>query len=279
MQHYSSTALTDIGKPAGGANITVRVAGTLTNASIFSDDGVTLKSNPFTANNLGQFDFYAASGKYDITITGAAITAYTLTSQVIFDPFEAVAQDTPVWWSGNVALNTTGQGGMWAVSIAMPRALGAFPVVNAANEVRVFQFVLPYKVIIGRVSVLIFTGSPATGDVGIYDINGNRLLYTGGFSTASSGPLSTPVVGGPITLNPGFYYFAQTNSSIQPLWIVSGGLSGTQDSQLVRVFNASGTKGIGLAANSAAGGVLPGTLGVITSDQAVPENAVAVFER
>lgn len=94
MQHYSSSALTDLGKPAGGASITVKVAGTMTNASIFSDDGVTAKSNPFTANNLGQFDFYAASGKYDISIAGTQITTYTLTSQVLFDPFEQTVADT-----------------------------------------------------------------------------------------------------------------------------------------------------------------------------------------
>src|SRR5579859_2548481 len=94
MQHYSSQAFTDIGKPAGGGTITVKVAGSNTNATIYSDDGIMVKSNPFVTNNLGQFDFYAASGKYDITVTGTQITTYTLPNQVLFDPFEQTAADT-----------------------------------------------------------------------------------------------------------------------------------------------------------------------------------------
>jgi hypothetical protein len=94
MQHYSSQAFTDIGKPAGGASIAVKLAGTNTNATIYSDDGVTLKSNPFVTNSLGQFDFYAASGKYDITVSGTQITTFTLANQVVFDPFEQNSADT-----------------------------------------------------------------------------------------------------------------------------------------------------------------------------------------
>jgi hypothetical protein len=95
MQHYSSQAFTDIGKPAGGASIAVKLAGTSTNATIYSDDGVTVKSNPFVTNSLGQFDFYAASGKYDITVSGTQITTFTLANQVVFDPFEVNIGDAP----------------------------------------------------------------------------------------------------------------------------------------------------------------------------------------
>lgn len=102
MQHYSSQVFTDIGKPAGGATITVRPAGSGTNATIYSDDGVTVKSNPFQTNNLGQFDFYAPSGKYDITVTGAQITTYTLPNQVVFDPFEVSSGDTVLTLKGTL---------------------------------------------------------------------------------------------------------------------------------------------------------------------------------
>jgi hypothetical protein len=97
MQHYSSQAFTDVGKPAGGASIAVKLAGTNTNATIYSDDGVTVKSNPFVTNSLGQFDFYAASGKYDITVSGTQITTFTLANQVVFDPFEQNAADTAMF--------------------------------------------------------------------------------------------------------------------------------------------------------------------------------------
>ncbi len=89
--------------------------------------------------------------------------------------------------------------------------------VSAANEVWVVQFTLPFRVQIGKLTVRVETGViPTTGDVGIYDVNGNRLVYTGGFSTLSTGNLSLPVVNAPITLNAGFYYLAQTNTSATP---------------------------------------------------------------
>ncbi len=113
MQHYSSQAFTDIGKPAGGATITIKLAGSNTNATIYSDDGITVKSNPFVSNNLGQFDFYTASGKYDITVTGTQITTYTLPNQVIFDPFESNVADMPFVSTSLLPLNIAGQGGFF----------------------------------------------------------------------------------------------------------------------------------------------------------------------
>src|SRR2546430_10399474 len=107
MQHYSSQAFTDIGKPAAGATITVKLAGSNTNATIYSDDGITVKSNPFVANNLGQFDFYTASGKYDITVTGTQITTYTLPNQVVFDPFEVSSGDTVLALKGTLISGST----------------------------------------------------------------------------------------------------------------------------------------------------------------------------
>src|SRR5947207_4484295 len=122
MQHYSSQAFTDIAKPAGGATIAVKIAGTNNNATIYSDDGVTTRSNPFAADSLEHFDFYAASGKYDITITGAQITTYTLPNQVVFDPFEASAGgiDTPFVSISTLPLNVAGQPGLWGYSVFPP---------------------------------------------------------------------------------------------------------------------------------------------------------------
>jgi len=94
MQRYDSQALTDIVKVAAGATVTVYLAGTTTKATIYSDDGVTTKSNPITADSLGRFFFYSASARYDITISGTQITTFTLPNQVLFDPFEQTAADT-----------------------------------------------------------------------------------------------------------------------------------------------------------------------------------------
>ena len=52
--------------------VTIYIAGTLTPATIYSDrlSTPTLKANPFTANTAGEWWFYAASGRYDIRLSG-----------------------------------------------------------------------------------------------------------------------------------------------------------------------------------------------------------------
>lgn len=53
--------------------ITVYQTGTLTLASIFSDEIGTTKSNPFTANSDASWSFYIAQGRYDIKFSGTGI--------------------------------------------------------------------------------------------------------------------------------------------------------------------------------------------------------------
>ena len=51
-----------------GATVTVFLAGTTALAPIYSDNIGTVKANPFTTAIDGVYDFYAADGRYDITI-------------------------------------------------------------------------------------------------------------------------------------------------------------------------------------------------------------------
>lgn len=53
--------------------ITVYLTGTLTIASIFSDNFGSVKANPFTANSDASFFFYADDGRYDIKFSGTGI--------------------------------------------------------------------------------------------------------------------------------------------------------------------------------------------------------------
>lgn len=72
--NYSRLAPTSA-QPAPNATITVYNTGTLVLATIFSDDGVTPKANPFTADVSGYFYFYVAPGEYDIRQSGGGIVA------------------------------------------------------------------------------------------------------------------------------------------------------------------------------------------------------------
>jgi hypothetical protein len=293
MRHYANQAILDIGKPAGGATITVMLAGTQTKAAIYSDDGVTVKSNPFSADSLGHFDFCAPSGKYDINIAASTgITGYAIPNEVVFDPFEQSAADTGVVVknlsvSGQIVsnlsvatgqvlsadqivpINSSGVGSIILPVLTIPaqeNTTSTFP----ANVVRVCQFTLPYAFTIGKVAVTIANGAAGTADVGIYTSSGNKVLNTGGFSTAASATVSVPTTPAPVTLAAGVYYFAAACSSGIPQFVAIG--TTNWETQI----NASSTK-VGTAANAASNGVLPQTLGAITSGSFI--FIYATFER
>ena len=60
------------------STITVYNANTVVASTIYSDPDGTAKSNPFTTDSVGRFSFYADPGEYDIQVSGAGITTYTL---------------------------------------------------------------------------------------------------------------------------------------------------------------------------------------------------------
>lgn len=75
MEHYTNTATDQYGKVVGGAQVSVYLAGTSTLATIYSDNLLTAKSNPFlTSVTSGVVDFYAANGAYDLVLTAAGKT-------------------------------------------------------------------------------------------------------------------------------------------------------------------------------------------------------------
>lgn len=58
-----------------GATVTVYNQGTLTLSTIYSDNGITPKANPFTADaTTGYWFFYAANARYDVAFSGGGIT-------------------------------------------------------------------------------------------------------------------------------------------------------------------------------------------------------------
>ena len=84
MQKFQNNIQDQFGNEVSGATITVRnvVGGAL--SAIFSDDGVTPLANPFIAQDLSEFFFYALNSRYDIFITGP-VTDQSL-DVILFDP-------------------------------------------------------------------------------------------------------------------------------------------------------------------------------------------------
>ncbi len=70
MQQYRNNVQDQLGNALASVTVTVNILPAGTPATIFSDDGVTPKANPFTNDSDGEFFFYAANGRYDIELTG-----------------------------------------------------------------------------------------------------------------------------------------------------------------------------------------------------------------
>jgi len=85
MKKFYSAVIKTNGDCVPGALITVYIAGSSNKAAIYSNEGGTAKSNPFTADNQGRFEFYAADGDYDIEVRGSEIATYKLTDITIVD--------------------------------------------------------------------------------------------------------------------------------------------------------------------------------------------------
>lgn len=90
MQRFNDWARdTASGVPAPLATVTVKDHGTDTLSTTYSDDGVTPKANPFAAAaDTGIFAFYAANGRYDVTVTPEEGDgdAYSIPDVLLYDP-------------------------------------------------------------------------------------------------------------------------------------------------------------------------------------------------
>jgi uncharacterized protein YqfB (UPF0267 family) len=73
------------GNAATGTTITVRDSSTGLKVALYSDDGVTSKSNPFTVDNNGNYEFYVADGRYDIYQDEGLPSQLVLRDVSIFD--------------------------------------------------------------------------------------------------------------------------------------------------------------------------------------------------
>ena len=172
--------------------------------------------------------------------------------------------------ASTVAFNTAGQGGFVGAGFPFPDAYysGASSggtIGGNANQVTVFQFSLKASYTISKVSARVVTGAAGqTASFGIYNLAGNKLLDSTALSVNSSSTSVTTTLAAPVTLPPGTYYFAQSTTGTSATIIAaqnSGGASSTTsflpNLNVIRV---------GQAANATSGGVLPATLGSISSD-------------
>ena len=71
MEKYHNNIQDQFGNAIPNVTVTVRENPGGGLASLFSDNGVSAKSNPFTNDTDGELFFYAENGRYDVELTGA----------------------------------------------------------------------------------------------------------------------------------------------------------------------------------------------------------------
>lgn len=93
MRKYSDFVLDQAGNALSGASVQVYLTGTTTPASIFSDNGITSKTNPISTAGDGNFFFFAANGIYDLVITktGYVFNSANTARVTLYDPVDALA--------------------------------------------------------------------------------------------------------------------------------------------------------------------------------------------
>ena len=85
MQKYYSNIISSSGKPVAGASVLVVNYPANTTATIYSDNGITTTTNPIIADAFGQFSFYAANGRYGLSVTASGLTGFSFPDFILDD--------------------------------------------------------------------------------------------------------------------------------------------------------------------------------------------------
>jgi hypothetical protein len=122
MQKYQN-AIQDVqGNAVASATVTVYVYGTLTPATIYSDNGLTvIPSSQVTTDSDGQFYFYADNGRYTLSVMATGFTQEQFSDVSLFDQADAgIASVKDYGAVGNGTTDDTAaiQAGIDAVSAA-----------------------------------------------------------------------------------------------------------------------------------------------------------------
>lgn len=186
----------------------------------------------------------------------------------------AIQNGQTITWNGTawvnsavgLSLNTAGQGFLWTSGTGL---YGSGPITETystftavANTVLCYQFIVPFQITVRKVTIAVSgTSAASTINGGIYSFDGNTKLVDINVSSASAG-IKTATLSTPVVLSPGVYWFAfsntgQPNVTFGPTFQVGG-------TNLISAMNASVVR-VGAASTSTASGVMPATLGTITS--------------
>ena len=203
-------------------------------AATVQTDGVTIQGDGSAGNKIALLDAITDG----ITLPGAGISSSKLA-------LKAVQNSARLTGAGTVAspLDVAG----WPLSYWQ----GVFrdhnqDISQSANTLSYTGFVLPAPVTFSNLSFGVQTADAANNsDVGLYDHTGALAAHIGAQLLAATGYVTIAVVGAPITIPPGIYFFAVTSAAAN--------LKLYADSAMPR-YNAASSYG------ASVGGALPNSI-------------------
>ena len=164
------------------------------------------------------------------------------------------------------SLETAGIGYFHAFWGMAPPAGGGSAFVLGANKF-VFGTQIVFPITVRKISFQTVTGQAASKIyVAVYDSGGTLITNSsnGGATSTASNTVITTTLGTPFTLNPGFYYvFIQGDTA--GLSVQSVNFSNAAEA----VMNQNVTR-LASPANGVSGAAVPGTLGALTVNSALP---------
>jgi hypothetical protein len=88
MQRFLGLVVDSNGTPMSGVTVTVKKAGTGTNATLYADNVYTTKTNGFSNDSDGTYEFYAPNGRIDLVYTkgGKTFTDTNSADVILYDP-------------------------------------------------------------------------------------------------------------------------------------------------------------------------------------------------
>ena len=220
MKKYFDSVIGANGVPPANASITIYNYGTLVNASIYNDAAGTVPLiNPIVADTNGYFEFYAADGRYSLSIAATGYSTRSITDVLLDDPANASA----VVISGGT-INATPIGATTPSTGAFT-ALSASGVISANGGAIAFpatqvpssdpNTIDDYKE--GTFTPTVVGGGTAgsatyTGQAGEYTKTGNRVNFTLSVSySAHTGTGAIRVGGLPFNTNSGASFLPVAN--------------------------------------------------------------------
>lgn len=137
MQRFFGVSQDTSGNAIPSVTVRVNLAGTVTAATIYSDNLYTPKANPFTSNTDGTYQFYARDGRYDVILTKTGFTfTNSETADIRLEDFASVISPAQITANQNDYTPTNGLNALvWRLSSDATRTITGIGAGNSGQAI------------------------------------------------------------------------------------------------------------------------------------------------